>query len=102
MRMRDPYGRQTSPGPAGLGTTLLVRRVYAGRETQVQCQITAWDERQGFTMDLRGRPLRHASVRYAVESAGSAQIRVAYAGIGELYLAPQILTPPHASAWALR
>src|SRR5262245_3984524 len=63
--------RQTSPGPARLGTTLVVRRVYFGRETQVVCQITAWDERQGVTMDLRGGPLRHASVRYAVETVGS-------------------------------
>src|SRR5262249_25616235 len=63
--------RQTSPGPAGVGTTLVVRRVYFGRETQVACQITAWDERQGVTMDLRGGPLRYASVRYAVESVGA-------------------------------
>jgi carbon monoxide dehydrogenase subunit G len=85
--------RQTSPGPAGLGTTLLVRRVYFGRETQVACRITAWDERQGVTMDLRGGPLRHASVRYAVEPVGSAQTRVTYTGSGELHPALQILTP---------
>jgi carbon monoxide dehydrogenase subunit G len=85
--------RQTSPGPAGLGTTLLVRRVYFGRETQVACQITAWDERQGVTMDLRGGPLRHASVRYAVEPIGSAQSRVTYTGSGELHPVLQILTP---------
>ena len=85
--------RQTSPGPAGLGTTLLIRRVYFGRETQVECRISAWDERQGVTMDLRGGPLRHASVRYAVEPVGSAQTKVTYTGIGELRPALQILTP---------
>jgi hypothetical protein len=84
---------QTSPGPAGLGTTLLVRRVYFGRETQVECAVTAWNERQGVTMDLRGGPLRHASVRYAVEPVGSAQTRVTYTGIGELQPALQVLTP---------
>jgi carbon monoxide dehydrogenase subunit G len=94
--------RQTSPGPAGLGTTLLVRRVYFGRETQVACQITAWDERHGVTMELRGGPLRHASVRYAVEPVGSAQTRVTHTGSGELHPALQVLTPLHASAWPLR
>jgi carbon monoxide dehydrogenase subunit G len=85
--------RQTSPGPAGLGTTLLVRRVYFGRETAVHCRIAAWDERQGVTMELRGGPLRHASVRYAVERVGSAQTKVTYTGIGELHPALQLLTP---------
>jgi carbon monoxide dehydrogenase subunit G len=85
--------RQTLPGPAGLGTTLLVRRVYFGRETQVECHITAWDERQEVTMDLRGGPLRHASVRYAVEPVGSAQTKVTYTGMGELRPVLQILTP---------
>jgi hypothetical protein len=44
-------------------------------------------------MDLRGGPLRHASVRYAVEPVGSAQTRVTYTAIGELRPALQILTP---------
>jgi carbon monoxide dehydrogenase subunit G len=85
--------RQTSPEPSGLGTTLLVRRVYFGRETQVACQITAWDARQGVTMDLRGGPLRHASVRYAVEPVGSAETKVTYTGSGELIPTLQMLTP---------
>jgi hypothetical protein len=44
-------------------------------------------------MDLRGGPLRHASVRYAVEPVRSAQTRVTYTGSGELIPALQILTP---------
>jgi hypothetical protein len=44
-------------------------------------------------MDLRGDPLRHASVRYAVEPAGSAQTRVTYTASGELHPALQILNP---------
>jgi hypothetical protein len=44
-------------------------------------------------MDLRGGPLRHASVRYAVEPCGSAQTRVTYTAIGELQPVLQILTP---------
>jgi hypothetical protein len=72
---------------------LLVRRVYFGRETQVQCRITAWDERQGVTMDLHGGPLRRASVRYAVEPVGSVQTKVTYTGTGELQRRLQLLTP---------
>ena len=76
-----------------MGTILLVRRVYCGRQTQVACQITAWDERQGVTMDLRGGPVRHASGRYGVEPVGRAQTRVTYTGSGELHPALQLLTP---------
>jgi carbon monoxide dehydrogenase subunit G len=85
--------RQTSPGPTGLGTTLLVRRVYFGRKADVQCRITAWDERRGVTMELRGGPLRSASVRYAVEPVGSAHTKVTYTATGELHPALQLLTP---------
>jgi carbon monoxide dehydrogenase subunit G len=85
--------RQTSPGPAGVGTTLAVRRVYFGRETRVECRITHWEELKGVTMELRGGPLRRASVRYAIEPIGSQQTEVIYTGEGELRRALQILTP---------
>ena len=85
--------RQTSPGPAGVGTTVVVRRAYFGIETLVECRITAWDELQGFTMELCGGPLRRASIRYAVEPVGSKQTEVTYTGDGELRLALQVHTP---------
>jgi carbon monoxide dehydrogenase subunit G len=85
--------RQTSPGPPGVGTTLAVRRAYFGRETLVEARITAWDELQGVSMELRGGPLRHALIRYAVEPVGSEQTEVIYTGEGELILALQVLTP---------
>jgi carbon monoxide dehydrogenase subunit G len=85
--------RQVSPGAPGVGTELVCRRVYVGRETLLQCRITAWDEQEGVTMSLRGGPLRHASVRYAVAPAGSGQTLVTYTAEGELRLALKLLTP---------
>jgi carbon monoxide dehydrogenase subunit G len=85
--------RQTSPGTPGVGTTLVARRVYLGRQTLVACRITDWEELRGATMALRGGPLRSASVRYAVEPAGSEQTVVTYAAEGELIPALQVLTP---------
>ena len=85
--------RQTSPDPAGVGTTLVVRRVYFGRETLVECRITNWEELQGVTMELRGGPLRRAAVRYAIEPVGNKQTEVIYTAEGELRLALRILTP---------
>ena len=85
--------RQTSPGAPSVGTTLVARRVYVGRETLVACRITDWEELRGATMSLRGGPLRHASVRYAVEPAGSEWTVVTYTAEGELHPALQFLTP---------
>jgi hypothetical protein len=85
--------RQTSPGAPGVGTTLVARRVYAGRETLVECRITDWEELRGATMALRGGPLRHASVRYAVEPVSSEQTIVTYTAEGELSFPLRLLTP---------
>jgi Polyketide cyclase / dehydrase and lipid transport len=89
--------RQTSPGRPGVGTTLVARRVYGGRETLVECRITEWEELRGATMALHGGPLRHASVRYAVEPAGATagdeQAIVTYTAEGELRPALIFLTP---------
>ena len=85
--------RQTSPGHAGVGTTLVVRHLYFGRESQLECRISDWDELRGVTMQVRGGPLRDASVRYAVEPVESTQTEVTYTGKGELRLALQVLTP---------
>ena len=85
--------RQTSPGAPGVGTTLVVRRVYVSRETLVECRITDWEEQRGATMALCGGPLRRASVRYAVEPAGTDQTVVTYTAEGELHPVLQFLTP---------
>jgi carbon monoxide dehydrogenase subunit G len=85
--------RQTSPGAPEIGTTLVVRRVFFGRETLVECRITDWEELRGVTMALRGGPLQRASVRYAVEPVNSARTVVTYTGEGELRPALRILEP---------
>jgi carbon monoxide dehydrogenase subunit G len=87
---------QTSPEAPGVGTTLVARRVYGGRETLVECRITDWEDQQGVTMALHGGPLRSALVRYAVapaDPAGSEQTVVTYSAEGELIPALQVLTP---------
>ncbi len=84
---------QTSPGAPGVGTTLVARRVYVGRETLVECRIIDWEEQRSATMALRGGPLRRATVRYAVEPASSEQTVVTYTAEGELHTALQVLTP---------
>jgi hypothetical protein len=70
--------RQVSPGAPGVGTTLVARRGYAGRETMVACRITDWEELRGATMALRSGPLLHAAVRYAFEPVSSEQTLVTY------------------------
>ena len=85
--------RQVSTGPPGVGTKLVARRVYAGRESTVDCEITAWDDGQGATMSIRGGPMREASVRYAVEPAPGGRAVVAYSAEGAFRGAWRLLTP---------
>ncbi len=85
--------RQVTSGAPGVGTALVARRVYVGRETLIECHITDWEELLGATMSLRGGPLRHASVRYAIEPAGIDQTVVTYTAEGDLRPALQVLTP---------
>ena len=85
--------RQTSPGPAGLGTEFVARRSYAGRETEVVCRIVDWQEGRSVTMALEGGPLRSASACYAVESLGAIRCAVTYTGSGDLRGPMRLLTP---------
>jgi hypothetical protein len=85
--------RQMSPGPATVGTTLLARRKYFGRVTEVECRITDWQDQRSVTMALRGGPLREATVCYAVAPAGDQRARVMYTCVGELISALRLLTP---------
>lgn len=84
--------RQVSAGGPGVGTELIARRVYAGRETLVECQITDWQEGRAATMSIHGGPLRQASVEYAVEPAGDGQAIVTYTAEGELRSGLKFLT----------
>jgi hypothetical protein len=85
--------RQVSPGPPGVGTRLVARRVYAGRESTVDCEITAWDAGQGATMSIRGGPMREAFVRYAVDPVPGDRVLVSYSAEGEFRGVWRLLTP---------
>ena len=50
--------RQTTPGPMGVGTTILARRVILGFETRLIERITAWDPPNAISSTIEGRPFR--------------------------------------------
>ena len=85
--------RQTSPGPAALGTTFIARRVFAGRETAMDCRIIEWQDGRSVTMEISGGPVRRAAARYSVEPAGDRASRVVYSIRGELQPRLTWLTP---------
>jgi Polyketide cyclase / dehydrase and lipid transport len=85
--------RQVSAGSPGVGTELVARRVYGGRESTVDCRVTDWDEGRGATMSIRGGPIEYASVRYAVEPAADGRPLVTYSARGEFRGAWRLLTP---------
>lgn len=76
--------RQTSPGRPAVGTTFVARRVYAGRERDVDCRIIEWQDQQSVTMEILGGPTRRATVRYAVEPTTDRTCRVTYSAQGEM------------------
>jgi hypothetical protein len=85
--------RQTSPGAPTVGTTLLARRVYAGRETNVDCRILDWQADRSVTMEILGGPTRRAVATYEVESIGDDACRVTYTVDGEMRRGLGWLTP---------
>jgi hypothetical protein len=76
--------RQTSNGAPAMGTTFLARRLFGGREMLIDCRITDWDDGHSVTMELKGGPVRHASVRYAVEATGAGACLVTYSIVGQM------------------
>ena len=85
--------RQTSPGAPGIGTELVARRVYAGRESRVDCRIVDWQEGRAVTMVIEGGPVRSATVSYAVEPAGDRRSVVTYTSDVTLRSPLGLLTP---------
>jgi ligand-binding SRPBCC domain-containing protein len=62
--------RQTSPGPMGVGSTLLGRNVILGFETRLNHTITEWDPPHTFADTMEGRPFRSLSQRGTLEAIG--------------------------------
>ena len=85
--------RQASPGSPGVGTTLVARRVYAGRATVVDCRIVAWQDGRSVTMEIIGGPTRRTFACYAVEPIGDKACRVTYSVEGEMRSLLRWLTP---------
>jgi carbon monoxide dehydrogenase subunit G len=85
--------RQTSPGVAGVGTTLVARRVYGGRETLVDCRIVDWQDGRSVTMEIAGGPTRRTFASYAVEPMGDHACQVTYSVEGEMRPILVWLTP---------
>jgi carbon monoxide dehydrogenase subunit G len=85
--------RQTSPGRPGLGTTLMARRVYGGRETVVDCRIVDWQDDRSVTMEIAGGPTRRTFASYAVEPIGDQACQVSYSVNGEMRPLLVWLTP---------
>jgi carbon monoxide dehydrogenase subunit G len=73
--------RQTSPGHPALGEA---RRLFGGRESLIDCRITAWEDERSVTMELRGGVVRRAAVTYAVEPTGADSCRVSYSIEGQM------------------
>ena len=76
--------RQTSPGEPAVGTTFVARRTFGGRETLIDCRITAWEAEHLVTMELIGGVVRRASVTYAVERTGDGACDVTYSTQGQM------------------
>jgi Polyketide cyclase / dehydrase and lipid transport len=76
--------RQTSPGSPATGTTFVARRLFGGRESLIDCRITAWEDGRSVTMELKGGVVRHASVTYAVEPTDGDSCRVTYSIEGQM------------------
>jgi hypothetical protein len=85
--------RQVTPGPPDIGTEILVRRIYAGRETQLTGRIVDFEDGRSATLALRGGPLDEAYVEYAVEPIGDRRSIVTYRARGNLIRPLRFLHP---------
>ena len=85
--------RQVSPGPPGVGTRLVARRIFVGRESLLESVITEWIPGRSATMALTGGPLQEARATYAVEPKGEARSVVTYRGSGTLHMPLALLSP---------
>ena len=75
---------QTSLGVPAVGTTFVARRLFGGRESLINCRITAWEDGRSVAMELEGGMVRRASVTYAVEPTDVGSCRVSYSIHGQM------------------
>lgn len=60
--------RQTSPGPTGVGSTLVGRNVILGFETRINHTITEWDPPRAMADRMEGRPFRSLTQGITLEA----------------------------------
>ena len=85
--------RQLTPGAPGIGTEILARRIYAGREAQLTGRIVAFVDERSATMSLQGGPLDRVLVEYAVEPIDDGRSVVTYRAQGQLIRPLRFLQP---------
>jgi hypothetical protein len=85
--------RQLTPGEPRVGTEIMARRVYGGRESIVRGVISEYHPGRSETMALEGGPLRQASVCYAVEPLTARTSLVTYSASGSLRGPLRLLDP---------
>lgn len=76
--------RQTSPGPPGVGATIMARRLFGGREATLHGEISDWRDGRSATMSLVGGPLARSYVTYSVEPRGQSRSVVTFSAEGSL------------------
>ncbi len=85
--------RQTTPGAPGLGTEIVARRQYGGRESTVAGRIVRWEAGRSAAMELGGGPLSDVVVEYSVDPIDHRRSLVAYRAEGRLGGALRLLQP---------
>jgi hypothetical protein len=85
--------RQVTPGGPAIGTEILARRIYAGRETQLTGRIVAFVDGRTATIALCGGRLDEALVEYAVEPVDEDRSVVTYRAQGRLIRLLRLLHP---------
>ncbi len=85
--------RQLTPGVPRVGTEIMARRIYGGRESILRGVISEYHPGRSATMALEGGPLREASVCYAVEPLTARTSIVTYSASGSLRGPFRLLQP---------
>ncbi len=85
--------RQLTPGEPRVGTEIMARRIYGGRESILRGMISDYRPGRSATMALEGGPLRNASVCYAVEPLTARTSLVTYSASGSLRGPLRLLDP---------
>jgi hypothetical protein len=60
--------RETSSGPAGVGSTYSERRVLLGFETRLTGRVIEWDPPHGLATTIEGRPFRSMVSRFTLRT----------------------------------